>query len=133
MLLCPCFSKFLARTTFVLESLPEAKNLGQDIILGDLCTLLSNFVIFTFCRILRDLKDIPPCLSSPCPCPLCLCLYLMSYLNSLNPMLFKSITYIGSLKHFCLVGYISIFNLNQGGSSFGFLFLPPFSFFLLPT
>ena len=26
----PCFSNFLARTTFVLESLPEAKNPGQD-------------------------------------------------------------------------------------------------------
>ena len=43
MLLCPCFSKFLARTTFVLESLPEAKNLSQDIILGDLCTLFVKF------------------------------------------------------------------------------------------
>merc|ERR1719430_1031236 len=29
----PCFSNFLARTTFVLESLPEAKNPGQDILL----------------------------------------------------------------------------------------------------
>ena len=28
--LCPCFSKFLARTTLVLLSLPEAKNPGQD-------------------------------------------------------------------------------------------------------
>ena len=35
MLLFPCFSKFLARTTFVLESLSEAKNLGQDAILGE--------------------------------------------------------------------------------------------------
>ena len=26
----PCFSKILARTTFVLESLSEAKNPGQD-------------------------------------------------------------------------------------------------------
>ena len=26
----PCFYNFLARTTFVLESLPEAKNPGQD-------------------------------------------------------------------------------------------------------
>ena len=26
----PCFSNFLARTTFVLESLLEAKNPGQD-------------------------------------------------------------------------------------------------------
>ena len=31
----PCFSNFLARTTFVLESLPEAKNPGQDAIFGD--------------------------------------------------------------------------------------------------
>ena len=31
----PCFSHFLARTTFVLESLPEAKNPGQDAIFGD--------------------------------------------------------------------------------------------------
>ena len=31
--LCPCFSKFLARTTLVLFSLPEAKNPGQDVIL----------------------------------------------------------------------------------------------------
>ena len=31
----PCFSNFLARTTFVLESLPEAKNPGKDAILGD--------------------------------------------------------------------------------------------------
>ena len=30
----PCFSNFLARTTFVLESLPEAKNPGQDSFLG---------------------------------------------------------------------------------------------------
>ena len=30
----PCFSNFLARTTFVLESLPEAKNPGQDAFLG---------------------------------------------------------------------------------------------------
>ena len=26
----PCFPNFLARTTFVLESLPEARNPGQD-------------------------------------------------------------------------------------------------------
>ena len=31
----PCFPIFLARTTFVLESLPEAKNPGQDTFLGD--------------------------------------------------------------------------------------------------
>ena len=31
----PCFPIFLARTTFVLESLPEAKNPGQDAFLGD--------------------------------------------------------------------------------------------------
>jgi len=31
----PCFYNFLARTTFVLESLPEAKNPGQDAFLGD--------------------------------------------------------------------------------------------------
>ena len=30
----PCFSKFLARTTFVLESLPKAKNPGQDAFWG---------------------------------------------------------------------------------------------------
>ena len=30
----PCFSNFLARTTFVLESLPEAKNPGQDAFWG---------------------------------------------------------------------------------------------------
>ena len=30
----PCFFNFLARTTFVLESLPEAKNPGQDAFLG---------------------------------------------------------------------------------------------------
>ena len=30
----PCFSNFLARTTFVLESLLEAKNPGQDAFLG---------------------------------------------------------------------------------------------------
>ena len=30
----PCFSNFLARTTFVLESLPEARNPGQDAFLG---------------------------------------------------------------------------------------------------
>ena len=31
----PCFSNFLARTTFVLESLLEAKNPGQDAIFRD--------------------------------------------------------------------------------------------------
>ena len=30
----PCFYNFLARTTFVLESLPEAKNPGQDAFFG---------------------------------------------------------------------------------------------------
>ena len=40
----PCFSNFLARTTFVLESLREAKNPGQDAFFGDLRTFLSNFV-----------------------------------------------------------------------------------------
>ena len=30
----PCFSNFLARTTFILESLPEAKNPGQDAFWG---------------------------------------------------------------------------------------------------
>ena len=30
----PCFSNFLARTNFVLESLPEAKNPGQDAFWG---------------------------------------------------------------------------------------------------
>ena len=33
----PCFYNFLARTTFVLESLPEAKNPGQDAFLGGFC------------------------------------------------------------------------------------------------
>ena len=36
----PCFSNFLARTTFVLESLPEAKNPGQDVFLGILSLAL---------------------------------------------------------------------------------------------
>ena len=50
----PCFSYFLARTIFVLESLREAENPGQDAffgiyalfcqIFGDLCFSLSNFV-----------------------------------------------------------------------------------------
>ena len=31
----PCFPNFLARTTFVLESLLEAKNPGQDAFFGD--------------------------------------------------------------------------------------------------
>ena len=39
MILCPCFSKFLASTTIVLESLPEVINPGQVTILGELCTL----------------------------------------------------------------------------------------------
>ena len=38
----PCFSNFLARTTFVLESLPEAKNPGQDAIFGDFVFNSSN-------------------------------------------------------------------------------------------
>ena len=38
----PCFSNFLARTTFVLESLPEAKNPGQDAIFGDFVFTSSN-------------------------------------------------------------------------------------------
>ena len=38
----PCFSNFLARTTFVLESLPEAKNPGQDAIFGDFVFSSSN-------------------------------------------------------------------------------------------
>ena len=33
----PCFFIFLARTTFVLESLPEAKNPGQDAFFGGFC------------------------------------------------------------------------------------------------
>ena len=33
----PCFSKILARTTFVLVSLLEAKNPGQDAIFGTFC------------------------------------------------------------------------------------------------
>ena len=38
----PCFSKILARTTFVLVSLPEAKNPGQDAIFGDFVFESSN-------------------------------------------------------------------------------------------
>ena len=37
------FSNFLARITFVLESLPEAKNPGQDAIFGDFVFISSNF------------------------------------------------------------------------------------------
>ena len=33
----PCFYNFLARTTFVLVSLLEAKNPGQDAFLGGFC------------------------------------------------------------------------------------------------
>ena len=33
----PCFPNFLARTTFVLESLLEAKNPGQDAFFGGFC------------------------------------------------------------------------------------------------
>ena len=36
----PCFPNFLARTTFVLESLPEAKNPGQDAVFGDFVVIL---------------------------------------------------------------------------------------------
>ena len=43
----PCFSNFLARTTFVLESLREAKNPGQDAFFWDLRSFLSNFWGFT--------------------------------------------------------------------------------------
>ena len=38
----PCFPKILARTTFVLESLLEAKNPGQDAIFGDYVFKSSN-------------------------------------------------------------------------------------------
>ena len=38
----PCFYNFLARTTFVLESLPEAKNPGQDAFFGDFVFNNSN-------------------------------------------------------------------------------------------
>ena len=38
----PCFPNFLARTTFVLESLPEAKNPGQDAFFGDFVFYSSN-------------------------------------------------------------------------------------------
>ena len=38
----PCFPNFLARTTFVLESLPEAKNPGQDAYFGDFVFTSSN-------------------------------------------------------------------------------------------
>ena len=38
----PCFYKILARTTFVLVSLPEAKNPGQDAIFGDFVFERSN-------------------------------------------------------------------------------------------
>jgi len=38
----PCFYNFLARTTFVLESLPEAKNPGQDAFWGDFVFNNSN-------------------------------------------------------------------------------------------
>ena len=41
----PCFSNFLARTTFVLESLPEAKNPGQDAFLGHLDFRSSELMI----------------------------------------------------------------------------------------
>ena len=41
----PCFSNFLARTTFVLESLPEAKNPGQDAFFGDFVFNSSILVI----------------------------------------------------------------------------------------
>ena len=40
LLLSPCFSNFLTRTTFVLESLLEAKNPGQDAFLGILSLAL---------------------------------------------------------------------------------------------
>ena len=38
----PCFSKILTRTTFVLVSLPEAKNPGQDAIFEDFVFESSN-------------------------------------------------------------------------------------------
>ena len=41
-LLSPCFSNFLSRTTSVLESLPEATNPGQDAIFGDFVFNSSN-------------------------------------------------------------------------------------------
>ena len=40
-----CFSKILARTTCVLVSLPEAKNPGQDAILGHLDFRSSELMI----------------------------------------------------------------------------------------
>ena len=49
----PCFSYFLARTTFVLESLPEAKNPGQDAIFGD-------FVFNSFEYVWKDVRLIQP-------------------------------------------------------------------------
>ena len=38
----PCFPNFLARTTFVLESLSEVKNPGEDAIFGDFLFNSSN-------------------------------------------------------------------------------------------
>ena len=43
----PCFSNFLARTTFVLESLLEAKNPGQDAFLGILSLALEITLVIT--------------------------------------------------------------------------------------
>ena len=46
----PCFPKFLARTTFVLESLLEAKTPGQDAIFGDCvfqaCDSVGYYIIY---------------------------------------------------------------------------------------
>ena len=46
----PCLPKILARTTFVLESLLQAKNPGQDAIFGDCvfqaCDSVGYYVIY---------------------------------------------------------------------------------------
>ena len=59
----PCFYNFLARTTFVLESLPEAKNPGQDAFFWG---ILSLTVVILEIKAYKSLKPTKSVLWTSC-------------------------------------------------------------------
>ena len=69
------------------------------------------------------------CLCPPCPCPLCI--YLMSYLNSLNPMLLKNITYIDWVFG-ALLSWLNKYIQVESRQTY-LWFSSPFIVLLLPT
>ena len=116
----PCFPNFLARTTFVLESLPEANNPGQDAFLGilSLTVVILDIKAYSLSQIVIIGENKPMHKKSHSLFPVRQA--LLNYRNSvldIFPQVYASVCRILSRQTFITHSCVSHFHINLSGKT----------------